>query len=201
MALKPTDGENTVVEGHFEFSATYNGRTATDTFELRIVIKPALDVLPKVWELGGRIPREPDSHAYPDGSLCLGSPIRLRMAISRNQTLLSFCDECIVPFLYAASLLEQGQQTRPLGELAHGSAGLIRDYEELFGVSGRAQVLSVLSLLQLRKRAANKRPCPCGCRRRVGRCPLHRRINPLRFVATRRFFAQQMSELPLDTGE
>lgn len=45
------------------------------------------------------------------------------------------------------------------------------------------------------KRIANKKLCPCGCRLRLGRCPLHHRLNIIRPAAPRSWFSKHRSDV------
>ena len=75
----------------------------------------------------------------------------------------------------------------PFNELAHGVRGLLDDYRELFGVSNDDSCIQMLKMLSLKKRVANKLPCPCGSGKRLGICH-QKRLNPFREVASRSWF-------------
>ncbi len=133
-------------------------------------------LLPAVRELSGRVPR--DYHTNPDGTLCLGAPVRLHLALVAEATPLSFINGCVVPFLAGYSYLVQtGKELSP--GLAHGDEGLLDDYKVLFGIRSAQACVRMMALLGLRKRVANKHVCPCGSGRRVGRCH-HQVLNTLR---------------------
>jgi hypothetical protein len=78
----------------------------------------------------------------------------------------------------------------PFDELAHGVAGLLDDYRRILGFATDAACREALRLLALKRRIANKSPCPCGSGRRLGRCH-NRRLNRLRERHGRRWFAGQ----------
>jgi hypothetical protein len=71
------------------------------------------------------------------------------------------------------------------GELAHGSAGAVQDYEELFRVQGKLAVLKMLNLFASKKKVANKSVCPCGCGRILKKCKTHSVIVPFRKMLLR----------------
>ncbi|MCK4356750.1 hypothetical protein KAW44_06690, partial [Candidatus Bipolaricaulota bacterium] len=109
-------------------------------------------------------------------------------------TLVGFAEECLVPYLYSIShKLQRG--AFPFGELEHGKPGVISDYLDLFGLKSRAQVLRVLELLGMKKRLANKKPCPCGCGKRLGACKYHFKMAELRELAERSWFRQHLATL------
>lgn len=190
MALRPTGGGALNLVGAFRFSAT-SGKypTITDTFQLRISIPPAFPrELPQVYETGGRIPNGGEYHVNPDGSLCLGSRLRLLWKLSKNPSLLGYAGNCIVPYLFAVSHKLTYGGPLPFGELAHGQSGELADSAELFGVKSADQVKTVIRYLVMKKRRANKLTCPCQCGRRLGKCHFNHRLREFRNIASRRWF-------------
>ncbi|MBA3485862.1 MAG: hypothetical protein H0T88_01495 [Lysobacter sp.] len=182
--------------GSFEFESTPKGLPCiADTYALRLDVPMGIpDVLLRVAELGGRLRWDPDDHVNSDGSLCLGSPLRLRLLQRESQGLVAFVEASVVPFLYAASWRAQGNKGYPFSELAHFGAGLIDDYSSIVGFHGHLPVAHALAALSLRRRVANKRPCPCGGGRRLGACACRTRLNGLRRIAPRRLWKQTHSE-------
>jgi hypothetical protein len=177
MALVPNSSDDLFVSGRFEFAAQFKSEKAIhDAFEIEIQLPSKFPLeVPIVRELGGRIPSDGNHHVNPNGSLCLGSYLRLRVLLEQQPDLLSFAKNCIVPFLYWISLGKFAQ-----GELAHGNDGLVQDYLNLFGLKEPNQVIEALRLLSIKKRIANKRRCPCDCGRRLGRCEKRFELNKFR---------------------
>lgn len=177
------------LQGELYFDAHLAG-----TGSVRDVYRIAIDIplrfpksLPTVRELAGRVP--PDYHTNPDGTLCLGSPVRLHLALATEPTLIGFLNGCIIPFLAGYSYLEQAGQEWTRG-LAHGDSGLIDDYMALFGVRSETTCVQMMALAEMKKRVANKHPCPCGSGQRVGRCH-HRVLNDLRLCLGRRWWRRE----------
>jgi hypothetical protein len=155
---------------------------------------------PIVKEIGGRLPdpKHPDRekfHVNEDTSLCLGSPLRLKMDLQKNPTLPGFAELSLVPYLYAVSLKLKNGGDMVFGELAHGGAGLFDDYAEILGLAEKHSVVHAFQLLSLNKRDANKHPCPCGCGKRLGRCNLRYKMHELRQIASRAWYRQHGSEM------
>lgn len=198
MAIRPA-GTLTAFEGEFAFAASPSvGPEITDSYSLRIEVPEYPAALPRVFETAGRIPWAIDSHVYPQtGNLCLGSYLRLRIKIGPRLNVLRFADECIVPYLYAATRRET-EGTYVFGELSHGRSGLIEDYQEIFGVNGVDSVLATLRILSTRPASADRHPCPCGCRRRLAYCQFRDRVNEIRRLAPRKYF--QESDRLMRTG-
>lgn len=193
----PADGA-TVLRGEFEFSArSKRGEVIADSYglEIRVPVRFPKDV-PEVRETRGRIPDDQKHHVNPGvGTLCLGSPLRLRMILSVHPTLCGFDEHCLIPFLYAASHKRLHGGSFVFGELPHGNEGVFEEYREVFGLTTERQVCEALRLLGIKKRVANKAVCPCGCGRRLGRCKFRHRLNQLRGVAKRSWFREHYKEL------
>ena len=149
MVILPFRGTDIQLKGHFEFSAKpTGGPEIRDTYHLQILIPQQFpQKTPKVTEIDLKIPRNGKYHINPDNTLCLGSPLRLKHKISMRPTLVGFTEDCLVPYLYAASYKLLNGGDFPLGELAHGNAGIVIDYLDLFGLKSRDQVIQTLKLL------------------------------------------------------
>lgn len=190
MGIEPLSQLGLTLSGTLAFSAHAHGRPdLTDQFSIDIVVPPGFPAaLPTVVETAGRIPRDENHHINPDSSVCLGSPLRLLLKLSRRPTLLGFVEGCVVPYLYAISHKEKFGGPFVFDELDHGTPGAIQDYIELFGVKRPEQAQAAWSLLSMKKRRANKSPCPCGCGRRVSKCSFNRRLLKFRGLANRSWF-------------
>lgn len=182
MRVRPSPAGEVRLEGDFHFRADHaDGPVVEDTYRLRIEVPHRFpEETPRVIEVGGRIPREADHHVLSDGSLCLGSPLRLYLIARETRDLTAFVRRGIVPYLYAASYREETGGPYPFGELAHGADGLLDDYADLLGLSTPRQALDALTLLGTKRRLANKRTCPCGCGQRLGVCRFNETVRSLR---------------------
>lgn len=198
MTLELAGNEGLRLTGSFRFSAS-RAEEATvleDQFQIAIHVPRVFPrEIPVVFETGGRIPRSPEFHVNSDGSLCLGSPLRLLGIVAGSPSILSFVDRTLVPFLFAVSKSLTSGRSFPFGELPHGASGALADYQEMFGLSTAPQAKKALRALSIKKRVANKRPCPCGCGRRLGKCRLRLKLNSLRIAASRSWFAREAKNL------
>ncbi len=181
------------IRGSLSFSAEVEGlERIDDAYEVDLVVPPNFPRnLPIVTATAGRIPRR--FHTNSDGSLCLGSPTRQRLALGDSPTLLTFVEKVLVPYLYGFSFRER-HRFLPFGELAHGKRGLLDDLSELFDVGDDSSVLEMVRLTGLKKRHANKQLCPCGRGKRVGKCH-NLKLNALRNQLGRRWFRQHYTLL------
>lgn len=194
MCLRPIgEKAGTLIKGLLSFRANQD---VEDSFELVIRIPDEFPrEVPVVEEIRGRIPRHADFHVNRDGSLCLGSPLRLKKVLADRPDIVAFTEQCLVPYLFNVSIKLRTGGGFPTGELAHGLPGIIDDYMDLMGLSRRDQVVGAMRALATSKRIANKRPCPCGCARRLGCCGFHLILNELRHLAPRVWFARHVKLL------
>lgn len=197
MAIMPSKGSDMVLKGVFKFSATPKGmRTIIDSYQILIVVPDDFPrAIPTVTETGRKIPRDGKHHVNPDGSLCMGSPLRLLQKLHPRPNLVGFAESCLVPFLYGVSYKLQTGEDFPFGELDHGNPGIIDDYMVLFGLNTQAQVMWTLNLIGMKRRIANKKVCPCKCNSRLGKCSFRYKINRFRNMAPRSWFKKQVLQL------
>ena len=147
--------------------------------------------IPSVRETSGRIPRH--FHTLVDGSACLGAELRLRSIARKRPTLRGFFEAAVLPYFYGhAYWLLNGRM--PFGELPHGDAGVIEDLQALLHAADVSELHRLLVALSLRRRVANKRPCPCGSGVRLGRCHAAR-INGRRKLGPRSAFRAELLRL------
>jgi len=185
MSTAPCSDAGMCLRGKFRFKANVSGSNEIEDFyKLEIVVSDKFPIaLPKVKETGGKIPRDGNFHVNPDGTLCLGSPLRLLRKVHSAPNLTGFAGKCLVPYLYAVSYKLMHGGDFVFGELAHGDQGIVEDYSVMLGLKERHQVTQAIQLLRVKKRIANKRPCPCGCGKRLGTCPFHHTLNEFRKMA------------------
>lgn len=200
IRINPSSYSGTELSGDFDFSAQPEDEIRiTESYSLQIQLPTKFpSEAPVVFETGGRIPRNGDFHVNPDGSLCLGSPLRLLFLLSKSPNLLGFAQLCLVPYLYAVSYKLQHSKDFVFGQLAHGTPGELDDYMNLFGLPSRIQAALALKYLGMKKRKANKLPCPCGCGRRLGVCKFNMLLRDFRQVLERGDYRKIFSGLNLE---
>ena len=186
LRVGPSNGKHVTIAGILSFRAEAPGKEVIeDEYDVRLSVPWSFpNDLPSVHESGRRIP--PTFHTLRDGSLCLGAPTRLRLLIGDSSSILRFVERCVIPYLYGYSYFTRHREL-PFGELRHGVAGICQDLASVFGSDDECAIQEFVRLAAMRKRQANKHPCPCGTLRRLGQCH-HRRINSVRKRLTRRWF-------------
>lgn len=177
-----------------------DGPELQETFHLKIVVPANYPKdIPKVYELGKRIPRIADNHIYDSDNFCMGSPLRLKMMLSKQSSLSDFSEKILAPFLYSFCYKEKYGKY-PYGELAHNTPGLVDDYINLFKVRGKEEVLRALEALSCKRRIANKILCPCSCNQRLNKCDYRHFLNQFRDLEGQKWFREQLKILSADTS-
>lgn len=193
LRVFPATSDGVVVQGGLRCWAVGADDVVVDEiFEIEIRVYAAFpDILPRVYETARRIPR--NFHRLEDEALCLGSSTAQRLAMGNATTLAAFVERVVVPYLYGF-LRHESTGRMPFGELAHGAAGLEEDVRRIFGVPPNADAMAVLVLAGQHRRLANKRPCPCGSGRRLGRCH-HAQVQRLQKRLGRAWFRREVTQL------
>ena len=178
LRLVPVPGDSVQLVGLLAFEAFAPGKELIgDEYEIEISIHETFPrQIPSVREIGGRI--SPTFHKLSDGSLCLGSPTRLLLILAESPSLLRFVEHCVIPYLYGHSYFKRNG-VMPFGDLAHGARGLRDDLMAIFRINQESAISHFVRLGSMKKRTANKEPCPCGSGRRLGRCH-NKTVNLLR---------------------
>jgi hypothetical protein len=196
MSIVPSRSDNLFLKGELSFDAQFQDHRIADAYQLKIEIPYDFPRrIPRVWELDRKIPRDGNFHINPDETLCLGSPLQIAKRLSSNPTLCGFTRHCLVPFLFAVSKKRRDGLPFFMGELQHGVAGIIDDYQRLFKVDSKEKIFEVLRLASQKRRYANKRPCACGCGKRLGVCSLRTEVNNLRKTLPRSWFRNHINQL------
>ena len=147
-----------LIRGLLEFQAEYADYLIEDEYAVEVlVLKEYPDLLPKIFEVGHRIPRQ--FHHLLDDSLCLGAPLAVKQKFLKDPTLVGFIGNCVVPYLYSFSYKSRFGRM-PFGELSHGGIGILEHYQELFGLNDRRRVLEFIQILATDSYRDDVK-CPC----------------------------------------
>ena len=189
LRLLPATRMTTRIAGTLTFRA--QGRTCQaieDSYEVRIEVPLGFpERMALAWETGGRIPAT--YHKLENAALCLGSRVRLHLQTAGSPSVLRFVERCLIPYLYGYShYFKTGKM--PFGELAHGELGSLQDLASLLGME-MGPAIPYCVFATMKRRRANKQPCPCGSGRRLGRCH-NRKVNMLRERVGRLVLVKEM---------
>jgi hypothetical protein len=138
---------------------------------------------PKVFEIGGRIPRTPDRHINGGGDCCV-TVWEHWLATAPDHSVAGFIKGPLNEYFLGQFCVEKTGKW-PFGERPHGLAGLEEAYADALGIPNKRE-----SLLYHLKLLSQNWPkghwlCPCGSGRILRRChrndmlDLHRRIPPV----------------------
>jgi hypothetical protein len=193
LRIIPSAKDDLKLGGELEFNVRGpDDVVIADAYCVELRIPPNYpEGIPTVFETGGRVPKT--YHKLTDGSLCLAAPTELRLRVKNSTKLEEFVELFVIPYLFGFSYREI-RGVPPYGELEHGKEGLREYFAHLFDVSDRKVALQLVRLASLKKKPANKLPCPCGSGRRLGRCH-HAIVNELRSELGRRWFASHFDDL------
>lgn len=196
LRIMPNSGDDLLLAGDLPFRATGpDGRTVEDCYAIEIRVQSTFPRgIPTVRETGGRI--APAFHKLEGDLLCLGARTEIQIQLATAPTLLGFVDRLVIPYLFGHSYHE-AHGVMPFGELEHGRDGLLQYFASLFRAPSRAAARVFVHLTSLRRRVANKEPCPCGSHRRLGRCH-NRQVNRLRKLLGRSWFRGEFNAIATD---
>lgn len=194
MRLTSMNSDQVIIEGDYDISAQMEGkRQIRTTYSLKLLISDDYPrTPPKVFEIEGRIPKTLEYHINHDGAFCLGSILKVKSILFERPDLTSFSERLLTPFLYSITY-KILFNSFPYGDLKHYEAGLIEDYEQMFDVKGKPNVLKVLLALSHRKRHSNKLSCPCSCGKKLGNCDYRFSLKKWRKLERRRWFKNHLA--------
>lgn len=155
------------VFGSLHFRGSFMGEVIEDVYSVLISIsKNYPKVLPTVRELDGRIPKE--FHTSYDDSLCLGTPLLVKMRFYERPNLLGFIEACLVEYFYGYNYFQK-HGILPVGEFDHNINGILEHYQELFGTEKYDIVIGLLIILANDSYRGHIK-CVCGSGKRLRNC-------------------------------
>ncbi|MDX0778235.1 hypothetical protein GOD44_28105 [Sinorhizobium medicae] len=115
---------------------------------------------PKVFEVGGRIPRNPDRHINPDGDCCV-TVWENWLVAARDHSFGSFLSGPLNEYFLGQFWFEKTGKW-PFGERAHGTPGLEEAYADALGIANKRKGLLYHLRLLSHDWPKGHWPCPCG---------------------------------------
>lgn len=178
-----------VLEGHLDIHAEYNGFRITDSFLIRVTSSNLnSDKTPALREIGGRteaIARKyqiedlRDLHRNFDGTACVCVRQMESRKFPSGSPLLLFIENLVVPYLYGLSYYDKHGKW-PWADYSHGALGLLEFYAEDEQQKTESDIHDVIMQVkrernwkeyhkQFRKPSADKL-CICGSRKSFHKC-------------------------------
>lgn len=161
------DNSRITIKGSIAIS---DDRGVLDRFFVEIQIdEPYPDLVPRVYEVGDRIPRTRDRHCYDDtGSACLFLLEERWKIWPVGSTLKSLLDGPVCNYFISQAVFERDGEW-PFDEWAHGFLGQKQYYKETFGTDDPVKARKYFDYL-VSKKVKPHWPCACGSGRELRAC-------------------------------
>lgn len=126
------------------------------------------DNFPKLYEVGGQIPRNIDWHVYSDGSCCLAVQIEEIIACRQRIGLTEFIRKYVCGFLFSQTFRKRnGYFYR---ERSHGFMGTLEYYKEVLGLQSISSVYDALQIATSKAEIKSNSKCFCGSNKKFQKC-------------------------------
>jgi hypothetical protein len=127
--------------------------------------------LPTIIETSEKIIRSNEWHINDDTTCCLGTPAKVHMLLSGDNSLLNWLDKVVIPF-FANHILKSKTDKYAAGECSHGIAGIIEDYQELFKINSIQGIVARLGYMTGLLALGRNEKCFCGSEKKYKVCYL-----------------------------
>lgn len=144
-----------------------------DSYGVLIDLKPYPRFFPKVFEVGGRIPKKAHRHIYGDpGSCCFTTRAQSQVLLkTKIRTLLQFLDEIVVRYFENNSYYEING--RYYGEeYSHNIRGILEGYQDILRIKETKLIFKVMAQRIRNQKLRPNDLCYCGSKRKMKRCHL-----------------------------
>jgi hypothetical protein len=138
--------------------------------------------IPRLKEIGGRIPRKAAWHVYTNGYCCPFLPDERWKYWPRGLDIIDFLKGPVNDY-FAGQTYRKLKGSYPFGERRHGKLGIIDYYSEELGTDDQAVIKKCLEYLSTPQPKGHW-PCYCGSGERMRHChfdkmkELHKKIDP-----------------------
>ena len=158
---KRNDQTSTIIAG----TILFDYRNIKDKYEIEIDVSSNYPkTIPLVCETKGKIPK--DWH-HNGKHFCLETRFRVCEIFRKQETILNFVNNLVVPYLYSYSYFKNtGDSSK---EHPHGAIGILDDYKKCFNVKDD---LLAFKLLRILAEVAYRGhiSCPCGSGEKLRKC-------------------------------
>lgn len=141
-----------------------------DTYQVKIILPNNYPLnMPILIETSNKIIRDADWHINKQGVCCVGTLAKQYRELSDGITLISWLDRFVIPyFANHIRRLELGSYAN--GEFAHGVAGILEYYKELFQTQDVNSTLVRLRQVSGINSYSKNALCFCGSGKKYKRC-------------------------------
>lgn len=174
--LKVVDEDKKILEGKLLVNKEHDNFIVNRFFDIRIEIAENLVYLSDVFETGNYIDKR-YHHKYTNGKLCLSTYIDLITANAQNNSLVSFCEDFIEPYLFSYEYYKT-YGFFPFGDREHDVVGTLSSYKDITGIYDYKELRQfIYKIVKGEYIYRGHLPCPCGSGKRTRNC--HPRIKNL----------------------
>jgi len=146
-----------------------------DEYEIKICIpKNGYPfIFPTLFEIGGKIPNNPDWHTFPDGSCCVAVRPIMQIHKQKGIDINNYYNEFVIPYL-ANQTYRRLTGSYANGEYDHGQFGIEQYYKELLGEKDFKNIKSLLVKIYNNNLPNRTSKCFCGSKKKYRHC--HKKI-------------------------
>lgn len=141
-----------------------------DEYEIKIYIpKEGYPfIFPKLFEIGGKIPNNPDWHTFPDGSCCVAVRPIMQIHKQKGIDIYRYYNEFVIP--YFANQTYRKLTGNYVNEYEHGQYGIEQYYKELLGEQNLKSINSLLTKIYYNVLPNRTNKCFCGSNKKYRHC-------------------------------
>ena len=140
-----------------------------DSFHIRLVVPLRFpDGQPRVWEIGGRLPRDIDRHVYADGECCI-TVWESWLIGAESVTIADFVTGPLFNFFLSQHRVENGSDWS-FGEWKHDVRGRIDALAESLRLAADDLAIAKFLVSIAKPDFRQTDVCPCGSTRRAYKC-------------------------------
>jgi hypothetical protein len=151
--------------------------------------------LPKVYEVGGRLPHNSNYHINNDGSACVLIPDDRWQCFPEGAPFLHYLDVPLRNFFLSQTYYEE-KGIWPFGQWSHGKEGVFEYYRWLLGSVDNLTIHRFLHILK-KNNLKKHYDCPCGSGHKIKKCCLTK-IRDLRSKIFPQVASKALNSLDLD---
>lgn len=142
------------------------------TFFVRVQIPSKYPLIPPIiFETGGVLPIDPEWHINGDGSCCVGPYVKVYQKLNNVLTIKRWFDLIVMPYFFdQVHRIENGEYKGK--EHAHGTNGLLNNYQELWKLGSYEKVIYKLKLITGVTKFPRNAKCFCGNNLKYKKCHL-----------------------------
>lgn len=144
--------------------------TNDDSYFVEIELEGYPKFLPKVYEVGERIPRKLDRHIYSDTGSCCFTTAAIGQILLKTEigSLLEFIDKIVVPYFWNNSFFELNDCYYD-EEYSH-SLGVIEGYRDILKIDNDLLIARTISRWLENGKQKVHEPCYCGSGAPMKKC-------------------------------